>query len=273
MLAAPWNSQKGIKSPYLGEFGALLLILSQVGCATFPTGTQSPGRDHEKLLEQQQQLELLVKDHAISKQHIAGLNSDVRSLFEQVSTLKRQLEVVRRGMRSGVFEEFADTGKFDVAHEKGPALPDLSFGRVQVSSVDSVRTQDEGLKLLPEQLLADAELKMQRAQFGEAVVILTEIEKSAPNMRDEGRSLLLLAECWNKLGQFDNAQVVLRSFYLNHPTSPHVLKGKYLEALSNEGRGLKGRAVVLYREVVAGGPQTSLAQSAREAMQRLRDAK
>lgn len=234
---------------------------------------------------------------------LALLKVEVTSLKEQQSTTRRQLDVVRRGARSGIYEEQSPAKNAEKKTEKPfvgmdvPAIkePDSGRGRSAHSipfqgpsrsatnadaDDDAQDNTDAGTEsevsaggAQADQILADAQLNMQRANFGEAVVALAQLQKEKPNFEDNGLAALLLAECWLKLGQPENALPVLRGFYLKHPQSPNLLKAKILEGHVLEKSGAREKALVVYREVLALGPETAFAREARTALGRMRDAR
>ena len=284
------------------------------GCAS----SGEPPQDNLVVARLVSELETLKKssretqaENQMSGEQLALLKVEIASLKEQQATMRRQLDVVKRGARSGIYEEqggskngfktseFGAEKSAEKATEKPlvnmdvPALkmPDMSKGRSAQSipfetaennslASPSKEENDSSSSLAtssrlsqPSQIFADAQLKMQRANYGEAIVDLAQLQKDKPNFEDNGLVALLLAECWLKIGQPENALPVLRSFYLKHPQSPDLLKAKMLEGRVLEKSGAREKALIVYREVLALGPETAFAREARTALGRMRDAR
>jgi TolA-binding protein len=240
---------------------------------------------------------------------IAGMKAELHSMREQLDCTRSHIETLRRGIRSGIFENSLAQRK--IAPKKhGTPLPqnhgnDKDLGdchgenRIDLSGMLESKNSDLGLDLgrdfpsaelkghrmaakdstkneeasLPAQMLADAQLKLNRGSYGEAIALVSEVQKKFPKHDDGGLGALILAESWLKLGEHENVFPVLRGFYLKHPQSPDFLSAKLTEGLALEGSGARERAAGVYREIIALGPETLFANSARKALQRMRDAR
>ena len=278
--------------PTLTTSALLILSLAISACASTDENKADPqvtARLTAELETVKKAHQEILADSKLTSEQLALLKTEVVSLKEQQATSRRQLEVVRRGARSGIYED-QSAGK---AGEKAPhkplvgidvpaiKTPDAGIGRSaegspgelghEESEIDTPSPSAAGAQA--HQLVADAQLKMQRASYGEAVVVLAQLQKEIPNFEDNGLVSLLLAECWLKLAQPENALPVLRSFYLKHPQSPDLLKAKLLEGRVLEKSGAREKALVVYREVLALGPETAFAREARAALGRMRDAR
>lgn len=296
-----------------------LLVACTSGCATVGSwiglgGDEAAKEDEKKELQaaaDQKATNELKEQLDKQTKHVARLQLEVQVMREKLATVRRQIQVLSRGNRSGIFYDdpsvdvedkaigFEDEGEDSKQNAKPPALthaPDAKNGETKDAdkgvataaghaspktdardtvgrsgfSEEADEDEEESLDE-PARLMADAELKMRRSQYGEAIVSLKELEKRFPEYSDGGAGKLLLAEAWLKLASYENVLPVLRSFYLKHPNSNDTLRAKLIEAQSFEGAGHKERAAALYREIVSQGPQSSYGQRARASLQKLRD--
>lgn len=323
-LLNPKNAHASrVIAPALLVLCGLSGLTGLTGCASLPTwlgGTSNPDESTAEAKKAgeldviKESMQKVQADSKAAQGQVAHLTHEVQALRESLMHARRQIEILHRGSRSGLFESHTPIdvpASRDIAKATlpaslkpgTPAAPDkttpLAAGAKGASAEEEHEDSDENtdeaeeneaaasphsgaagatadtstVENLPTSLLADAEIKIQRAQYGEAVVSLSELQRKYPNNNDGGLSLLLLAECWYKLGESDNALVPLRSFYLKHPNSPDLLKGKLIEAQVNEKSGAREKASVVYKEIIALGPQTLYAQKARSGLARLRDAR
>lgn len=225
-----------------------------------------------------------------SKLHIAKLELEVQSLKEGVASLKRNVQVLNRGARSGVYYEDpnvdgtqtnlgfdelgSETGK---TSESTASVLDVPTAKIDLHGIENRVTFEEAKPVETDdvsvtgKMLAEAQLKMSKGQYGEAVVVLKELQTRFPDAQDGGAATLLQAEAWVQLKSYENVMPLLRSFYLKYPHSADLLRAKNIEARTYEGLGSKEKAANLYREIIAAGPTTAFAKDARGALQKLRD--
>ncbi|KAB8030003.1 tetratricopeptide repeat protein [Fluviispira multicolorata] len=224
----------------------------------------------------------LIQDNRVSKKMITQLRNDVFSLSEVISTNRREIEIIKRGLRSGIFEDLNPANKSPSSATGQSMLPDIlesrySFEERQNSiTPESPKTemnQPTAHSLSPSQMLANAEIKIQQAQFGEAIVTIEDMKKNFPNYDDGGKSYILAAEAWFKMREYNNTFNELKSFYLKYPASSELSHAKLIEGKAYEKMDQKNKATDLYQEVITLAPQSNDAQNAREGMLRMRDAK
>lgn len=307
-----------MKHPVARAFSILLPAAAILnGCATlqslWPFGDKSDESTDSKTHVSESDegnlkktIDTLVADNEKNKQSLAANQMELQSLREQLRTAKRNLQVLNRANRSGLFYDDADSeqnnettsGKktnsqsesksqtvvdvpaFSHSHgdnNSGEKLlsPSEGTGRVGFDEGDEPNSSQAAASAAaahtPAAMLAEAEQKVQRGQHGEAIVTLTELQNRFPNYSDNGQGLLLIAEAWLNLKNYNNVFQPVRNFYLKYPTSPDSLRAKLTEAQALEGLGSTERASQIYREVIGSGPQSAYAQKARAALIRLRD--
>ncbi|BBH53611.1 outer membrane protein assembly factor BamD [Fluviispira sanaruensis] len=228
------------------------------------------------------QINDLNQDNRISKKVITQLRNDVFSLSEIISTNKREIEIIKRGLRSGIFEDLNVSNKSPSSSTGQSMLPDILESRYALEERPSSIAKDPGKMEMTQassnpmsaaQLLAKAEIKIQQAQFGEAIVALEEMKKNFPNYDDSGKSNILAAEAWLRMSEYNNVLNELKTFYLKYPASHELSHAKLLEGQTYEKMDRKNKASDLYQEVIALAPQSNDAQNAREGMLRMRDSK
>lgn len=250
------------------------------------------GKNHEfRIVDLENQIKKLnylvsdlAHDNTVSKKIISILKNDVSSLLEQLATNKKEIEIIKRGIRSGIFEDQ------DLLEKQPPAslgismLPDMTDGREvftekKESSLlspkysTSMRENTLAEPTGPAQLLAEAEIKLRQAQYGEAILELNKLKKNYPNFDDKGHAYLLSGESWLRLGEYNNVLNELRTFYIKFPNSPELAHAKLLEGETYEKLNNKSKAAQLYQEVITLSPQSTDAQNARDGLLRMRDSK
>lgn len=272
-----------------------------------PDATPKPAPDLAAPVKSlQDQVGKMNEENRILHENIGRLQAELQSLREDLFTQKRKIEVWGRGNRSGIYESHEpnigspflgkiaknDANKFKFQKLEKPEQENTDEDEEEndadsagKSAIDLPKDSDKPLEIPsqiyneqeanaqgnPEFLLAEAQNLFLRAQYGEAIVTLSTLQKQFPNQRDGGSGLVLLAQCWMKLGQPDNVFPILRNFYAKFPNSPEYLKGKMIEAQAQEKAGARERALIVYKEVIALGPQTRYAQEARSALAHMRD--
>ncbi len=222
----------------------------------------------------------LSQDNIVSKKIISLLRNDVNSLNEQLSTNKKEIDILKRGLRSGIFEDQASLEKQPPSSLGVSMLPDMTESRdIYTEKKDSSLIPLESAMMNsnepigPAQLIADAEIKLRQAHYGEAIISLNNVKKNYPNYDDKGKSLLLSSEAWLRLGEYNNVFNELRTFYIKFPNTPDLAHAKLLEAETYEKLNSKSKAAQIYQEVITLSPQSTDAQNARDGMLRMRDSK
>ncbi len=226
------------------------------------------------------QINDLSNDNNISKRIISLLKNDTGSLNEQIATNRKEIEIIKRGLRSGIFEDQTSFDKQSKSSLGVTMLPDMTESRdiytdknnlTKVPLQSATATANEPIG--PAQLIADAEIKLRQAQYGEAIISLNNMKKNYPNYDDNGKSLILSSEAWLRLGEYNNVFSEIRTFYIKYPNNPDLAHAKLLEGETYEKLNSKSKAAQLYQEVITLSPQSTDAQSARDGMLRMRDAK
>jgi TolA-binding protein len=248
---------------------ALSYCLAALGvvaaCSSTPTPEQkTPTKDASISLE---------SDNI--KQEIAVLRAEILSLSERLRTSEKSIEGLQKGFRSGIFDgESATTSTAsspNTATLDVPETPqDRGVGTVSPQTSDSSPTPT-AIVFGPTKILADTERLIYQKKYAEAMAQLGDLERQFPNSDDDGKSLLLLAECSIALNHPEDAVTSMRRFYLKYPKSPDFLAAKIKEARAHAALGARERALKIYQEVISLGPKTGHAQTARTAIQKLRD--
>lgn len=253
---------------------------------------ESSGKNHEfRIVDLENQVKKLnylindlTQDNNVSKKIISILKNDVSSLTEQLATNKKEIEIIKRGIRSGIFEDQGSGEKQSPANIGLSMLPDLNEGRDMYTekkespilpNLSAMQMKETNLTdpTGPNQLIAEAEIKLRQAQYGEAILELNKLKKNYPNFDDKGHSYLLSSEAWLRLGEYNNVLNELRTYYIKFPNSPELTHAKLLEGQTYEKLNSKSKAALIYQEVITLSPQSIDAQNARDGLLRMRDAK
>jgi TolA-binding protein len=233
--------------------------------------------------ELNEQILFLKKENEESKSQLASLHSKIDSQSEEIATDKKNISILNRGLRSGLFQELPEDKNIKKEKKEKKSnltmLPDLVNGRSEFTQTNSLteETNDDLFSNTditgPKTLLANAEIKIRRSEFKDGLNKIEELKKKFPNYDDNGRSFLLAAEAWLKLKEYNNVIPEIRNFYLKYPISAELSYAKLLEAQANEGNGSFEKAAALYNEVISLSPDTPQAKTARNGMLRMRDQK
>lgn len=214
----------------------------------------------------------------VSARELAGLQSRVRSLEQELLDLRSELSVLKRSFRSGLLtpidiESDADLREIDMpqpSSERKPTEPggtDKPIERVNSKTTPLGSHQDLALHTAlaegPFELLERASASIERSDYGAAVVLLQALQTKFPGYRDEGLGDILLGESWLALKSPDRAvQPLTRTIGL-HPTGSHMPRAKLALARAYNDLGEKQRSIRLLLDVIALAPSTPIADMAR----------
>jgi|GEM_PF-6983832 len=226
-----------------------------------------------RLVRIDERLEGFEKASHSARRDATQFQHELQELRSQMRSVRKLVELDARKTRSGLSVDLdPEAGKrvADAEHRLSesarvplpPALEGDTESLVETPLADNAS---------PARLTDEAEEKMRLARYGEAVVILTDVQTKFPQSDDGGRSLLLLADGWLKIGEPQNALPAVRQIYTRFPTSFRIPAAKLLEARAQEKLGARQKALALYRELLATQAEGRQGQEARAALTRLRD--
>lgn len=205
----------GMKHRKLLCMSAFSLYLSVISCSTFSSKNTETSQDQEKRLAKLEEnvshlkfhVSELQQDNALSKKLIGAIENDLQAQNEELATQKKNVSILNRGLRSGIFEELPeDRANNSVKKLSSSMLPDFANGRsgfddsnnvTSMMPIENLETNEDPIG--PKELLASAEIKIRKAEFKDGLLKLEELKKKFPNFDDNGRSFLLSAESWLKL--------------------------------------------------------------------------
>jgi TolA-binding protein len=203
------------------------------------------------------------------RREIASVRAELQSLSERQRTSEKNIESLQKGFRSGIFDAESTTAPSSTG--QGIDLPQSQETPTPQIFVPSSKVIPASPESAAKKVFAEAELLISQKKHAEALASLGELEKQFPNVEDGGKSLLLMAECSIALSHSEEAITLMRKYYLKFPSSEEFLAAKILEARAHATLGARERALKVYKEVIALGPKTGYAQTARMAIQKLRD--
>jgi TolA-binding protein len=269
---------------HLSLVGLFLCLVGLSGCASLGLGSGQEDLEKKpelqttlkKIEETLTQMESRMGKLEEANQVQARENVENRHQMQEsrahMALLQRRMDTDDRRARSGLSLPLeAQEAKRIQKQEDEPSL--LGFDDVAPISAEAESLKNAPLPLptSPENLTLDALQKMKTAQYGEAVVRLSEVLSKFPNHEDGGEVALALAQCWLKLGEPQNALPALRTLYARFPTSFRIAEGKLTEARAHEKLGAKQKARALYRDLAASFPLEKTGQEARAALARMRE--
>lgn len=211
---------------------------------------------------------------SLARKDFSRFQHETQDLRNQLFAIRKRTEIDARKRRSGLALDFDDTAaeRVDSKERRAEVAPLPAPAGDFAADEENPKETPVGDDASPAKLTDEAEEKMRLARYGEAVVLLSDVQTRFPQFDDGGRSLVLLAQGWLKLGEPQNALPALRQVYARFPTSAALPDAKLLEARAHEQMGTRQRALALYREVLATRPEGKQGQEARAALARLRDA-
>lgn len=206
---------------------------------------------------------------------VALLKLEILSLKEKVATLQRKFDVILKGQRSGLYDDAATvaTSAFQkaAAAQKNPIPPLTSDGPVdRFENDDSAAIRERALTPeRPQQLIDRANLLLEQREFGRVAQLLENFQQRFPNNGLSAIAELTLAEAYVELKSPQQALTHVRTFYLQHPNDPQLVRAKWLEARAQELLDAPQKAAALFREVIALDPQSQLALRSRAALENI----
>jgi tetratricopeptide (TPR) repeat protein len=217
-----------------------------------------------------------------SARELAGLQSRVRSLEQELLDLRSELSVLKRSFRSGLLTPVdvpVDLGfeDLDTPPPLSPPLPGSGSPRwsgpvqpVPTPSERNTQARAEQTTALgaalaegPFEMLERATGFIERADYGGAVVLLQALHTKFPGYRDEGLSDVLLGESWIALESPDRAIQPLSRALSLHPNGTHTPRVKLALARAYHKLGERQRSIQLLLDVIALAPETPIADLAR----------
>lgn len=283
------------------EFLGYALCLYSIPCVLLtschtmqqPTQATDPDKVYQK--ERLEKIETMLYNLKIenetTKKNVSLLKQEMQANREELLSQKRNLEILRQGVRSGIFQDtYTDDSKTPqstAAKESGRdehtpvSLPSFALGQEHFSEPDSSLEKEPSANTQikkdfptnPQELLALAADNIRKTNYQAALKLLNNLRQQFPNYDDQGESELLTAQSWLKLKEFDQVIPPLRNFYLKYPTSAHLAYAKLLEAQAQEANGNLESAGRLYHEVVSLSPESDCAELAKNGVLRIRNKK
>lgn len=219
----------------------------------------------------------------VSARELAGLQSRVRSLEQELLDLRGELSVLKRSFRSGLltpveaegelgFEELdmPQRATVGLSSEAGRTAESERGGRFGPSGsaatpvdVYQGRTLQSALAEGPFELLESATASIERSDYGAAVVLLQALQTKFPGYRDEGLGDVLLGESWLALKSPDRAVQPLTRMIGLYPSGNHMPRAKLALARAYNQLGERQRSIQLLLDVIALAPSTPIADMAR----------
>jgi hypothetical protein len=231
-----------------------------------------------------------------AQRDVASLQSKVDSLERTVTILRNEIASLKRGFRSGLFEDVkrtestgpdsspvTDLGFEDTLGAQSSPISDLaSLGKSPSSSqptdleAQNAKTDPSALATLkkseePNRLIEQALANIQAKDPAAALVTLTTLRDRYPGFPDEGLGDVLMAECWNALNSPEKALSPVERFLSVHSTSALLPRAKLAQALAYRTLGERQKSIQLLLEVIALAPETKTADVARARLAELRE--
>lgn len=212
---------------------------------------------------------------AQARGELAMLRVEVMSLKEKVATLQRKFDIILKGQRSGLYDDVTLPTNLSAmqnpAQKKNPVPPLASEGPIDRFENDNdVAKRQSVLELeKPQQIVDKALMLLEQREFGRVAQVLENFQQRFPNNGLSAIAELTLAEAYVELKSAQQALTHVRTFYLQHPNDPQLIRAKWLEARSHEILGAPQRAAQLFREVIILNPQSQLALRARAALEKV----
>lgn len=212
---------------------------------------------------------------APARGELATLRVEVMSLKEKVATLQRKFEVILKGQRSGLYDDMTLPTNLSAmqkpAQNKNPVPPLVSDGPIdRFENNNDVEKRQAVLEPeKPQQIVDKALMLLEQREFGRVAQALENFQQRFPNNGLSAIAELTLAEAYVELKSAQQALTHVRTFYLQHPNDPQLIRAKWLEGCSHQILGAPQLAAQLFREVIALNPQSQLALRARAALEKV----
>ena len=224
-----------------------------------------------------------------AQRDVASLQTRIATHERQIAALRSELALIKRGLRSGIFEPVAhgesapshldDAPALDLGFEDAPsgvatvaglagaatAAPQATPSAPAAEKPNAAMPKDE-----PYALIESAVRSMEQQDYPSAVLALTTMRQRYPGFADEGLSDVLLGESWNALKSPEKALPPLERFLSVHGSSRLLPRAKLAQADAFSGLGERQKSITLLLEVIALAPETPTADAARARMASLR---
>ncbi len=215
-----------------------------------------------------------------SHRELASLQTKVNTLEQEVLSLRASVASLKRAFRSGVFVP-KDNLSFESmgSHQNSSQGLDLPVGKepdwgegieTEFPTGTQIEASAERAES-PAELLHEATEAIERANYGQAVVLLEQIKMKYPGFADEGISDVLLAESWLALNAPEKALPPLDHLMGVFPSSSHLPRAKLTQAKAYAQLGEKQRSTNLLLEVIALSPDSQAADHARRELSLMRN--
>ncbi|MBX9702601.1 MAG: outer membrane protein assembly factor BamD [Silvanigrellaceae bacterium] len=272
----------------------MLSIYSTVcfyGCKTSQLDDFGQEKSFDTKVSQEDEIKILKAKVLKAEEKIQEFNKDtilfkfnLQTLNERILTLQKDLEIINRGVRSGIYENLSSKMNMDkMLIEQKEKLPNAPFATGSINTQVGVASSSSGEEISSSpfqlnnkktelELLADAEIKTQRKEFKQALESINILRKNYPNSVYKDREFVIAADSWFGLKEYQHTLSVVRDFYLSFPSGHQkTIKMQFMEALCYEAMGLKEKAATLFSEIIHKEPNSSYAKTSRKNLERLKN--
>ena len=248
-----------------------------LGCASFTdkrtdSSETLPARPDRNDI--QTRLNLLEQQNEDLRKDLINLSSKHDTLNEKNSTLRRQVELLQRGLKSGIFE-WGDTTGLDDTTEKKRVSSKTSAAQLGASLQTSLRqpivdlpaftgSTPEGLgqERFPTIELARQQISAQKYPL--AAETLERIVASTSKADLQPQALLLLSDCYLKQQMAPQAQKHLTRYFKLWPQDSNRAWAQFLQGKIHVAEGRHQQAREAFQETLALEPQSPLGKMAQQ---------
>lgn len=228
-----------------------------------------------------------VTEPAASQRDVASLQSRVDASERQLAALRSEVALIKRGLKTGLFEPVSGLGDADGAAMAGAPAPHLGFDDPSLSEGQVAASDPSGKALVAEQpggigradlareeepyaLIEKAIASIEKKDYPAALVTLTALRERYPGYSDEGLADVLTAESWNAIKAPEKALAPVERFVAVHGSSRLLPRAKLAQADAYAALGERQKSIELLLEVISLAPETPSADAARSRLAALR---
>ncbi len=205
---------------------------------------------------------------------VAQLWSRVDDLEAQLIQQKERNKLLEKGLMLGIIpdELKAEDERPAKSLPKAQARPATDAGaKLEIAKPAPVAVEQSHDRALYRKMLADAQDKFNRANYGQAIAAYNDIGAKFDDGITEGNQFYWVGLSWFYLKEYKLSDESFNSLRERYPSNPWVNHAAFYQAKIEENRGFHQRALDQFQKILDENPDKDLGEMARAEITRMKE--